>query len=101
MIRITDRTLSCLDGFELSAKPLSRFLETRNVSKYCVGSEDCEGKEDRWASVISAVSDCRAVLALRVGQVPEQRLNDSGIDIVTTYERIETAVLLAAQKYRP
>jgi hypothetical protein len=45
-----------------------------------------------------AVADCAAVLALRTGMAPEKRLKDSGIDVITTYERVETAVLTAAKE---
>jgi len=74
----------------------TRFIETRSVSKYCDGS-GCD-KEDKWASVIRAVSDCDAVLALRIGPTPEKRLQENGIDVITTYERVETAVSLAAKR---
>jgi MoaA/NifB/PqqE/SkfB family radical SAM enzyme len=74
-----------------------RFVETRKVSKYCNGT-DCEDKQDQWESVIRAVGDCAAVLALRTGMAPEKRLKEKGIDVITTYERVETAVLLAAKE---
>jgi MoaA/NifB/PqqE/SkfB family radical SAM enzyme len=74
----------------------TRFVETRSVSKYCDGS-GCD-KEDKWASVIRAVSDCDAVLALRIGPTPEKRLQENGIYAITTYERVETAVSRAAQE---
>jgi nitrogenase molybdenum-iron protein alpha/beta subunit/MoaA/NifB/PqqE/SkfB family radical SAM enzyme len=76
----------------------TRFVETRSVSKYCDGSE-CD-KEDKWASVIRAVSDCDAVLALRIGPVPEKRLQENGIDVIITYERVETAVNQAAKRVK-
>jgi len=76
----------------------TRFVETRSVSKYCDGS-GCD-KDDKWASVIRAVSDCDAVLALRIGPTPEKRLNENGIDIITTYERVETAVSMAAKEIK-
>jgi MoaA/NifB/PqqE/SkfB family radical SAM enzyme len=77
----------------------ARFVETRKVSKYCEGTQ-CDDKEDRWNSVINAVSDCEAVLALRIGPTPEKRLKENGIDTITTYERVETAVLQAAKNRR-
>jgi nitrogenase molybdenum-iron protein alpha/beta subunit/MoaA/NifB/PqqE/SkfB family radical SAM enzyme len=76
----------------------TRFVETRSVSKYCDGS-GCD-KEDKWASVIRAVSDCDAVLALRIGPTPERRLQENGIYAITTYERVETAVSRAAQEIK-
>jgi predicted Fe-Mo cluster-binding NifX family protein len=78
----------------------TRFIETRNVNKYCSGVEDCDDKSDRWASVIRAVEDCKAVLALRIGQTPAQRLKDGGIGVISTYERVEDAVALAARDYQ-
>jgi nitrogenase cofactor biosynthesis protein NifB len=75
----------------------TRFVETRSVSKYCDGSCD---KEDKWASVIRAVSDCDAVLALRIGPTPEKRLQENGIYVITTYERVETAVSQAAKEIK-
>lgn len=75
----------------------TRFVETRKVSRYCNGLE-CDDKEDRWESVIGAVADCEAVLALRIGLVPEKRLKENGIDAIATYERVETAVTLAARE---
>jgi nitrogenase cofactor biosynthesis protein NifB len=74
-------------------------VETRKVSKYCNGPQ-CDGKEDRWESVIHAVSDCEAVLALGIGPTPEKQLKENGIDTITTYERVETAVLQAAKNRR-
>jgi MoaA/NifB/PqqE/SkfB family radical SAM enzyme len=74
----------------------SRFIETRKVAKYCNGPE-CDDKEDRWETVLRAVSDCAGVLALRIGLVPEKRLQESGISAITTYERVETAVKQAAE----
>ena len=79
-----------------SDETATRFVETRSVSKYCDGSS-CD-KEDKWASVIRAVADCDAVLALRIGPTPEKRLQENGIYAITTYERVETAVNRAAKE---
>jgi len=74
------------------------FIEKRGVLKYCNGPGREDDKDDRWESVINALRDCAAVLALRTGYAPEQRLKENGIDVITTYERVETAVLLAAKE---
>jgi MoaA/NifB/PqqE/SkfB family radical SAM enzyme len=74
-----------------------RFVEIRKVSQYCEGP-DCDDKVDRWESVVRAVSGCAAVLCLRIGVVPEERLKENGVNVITTYERVETAVLLAAKE---
>jgi len=75
----------------------AHFVETRKVDKYCNGPE-CADKGDKWESVIRAVSDCEAVLAMRIGPTPEKRLKECGIDTIITYERVETAVIRAAKE---
>ncbi len=53
-------------------------------------------KPSRMDSILSAVSDCKGVLALRIGNAPASKLGRMGICTVTTYDRIEDAVLKAA-----
>jgi len=74
------------------------FIEKRGVVNYCDGPGREDGKEDRWDSIIKALNDCAAVLALRTGLIPEKRLKEKRINVITTYERVETAVLLAAKE---
>jgi len=74
------------------------FIEKRGVQKYCNGPGREDDKEDKWETIIEALRDCSAVLALRTGYAPEQRLKENGINVITTYERVETAVLLAAKE---
>jgi MoaA/NifB/PqqE/SkfB family radical SAM enzyme len=72
------------------------FVSKRQVSKYCTGGEDCEDPSSKWPSVLRAIADCSAVLTLRIGVTPEEKLKEAGIGIIITYERVETAVRLAA-----
>jgi predicted Fe-Mo cluster-binding NifX family protein len=75
----------------------SELIEIRKVSKYCEGPE-CGEKDEAWAAVLKAVSDCAGVIALRIGLAPERRLREKGIDAIATYERVEIAVAQAAVK---
>lgn len=80
-----------------------KFKERRSVSKYCTGSDSCDGmgggsKEGKIESILETVSDCKAVLAMRIGEAPKQRLKENNIEIFTTYDRIEDAVKQAAEK---
>jgi DNA-binding winged helix-turn-helix (wHTH) protein len=75
----------------------TKYLETREVSKYCADPE-CGDKEDRWESVIRALADCEAVLCVKIGPTPEKRLKENGIDAIMTYEVVETAVTNAAKE---
>jgi predicted Fe-Mo cluster-binding NifX family protein len=74
-----------------------RFVEKRLVKNYCNGPENCgDDKKPAMDSILVAVSDCSAVLALRIGDAPSRKLESLGIDVVTTYDRIEDAVRQAA-----
>ncbi|MFP3156307.1 nitrogenase cofactor biosynthesis protein NifB [Lachnospiraceae bacterium ZAX-1] len=75
-----------------------RFIEKRQVSKYCSGVDACEDKDGKWPSLLRMVTDCNNVLALRIGYTPEKKLKEAGIGIIITYERVETAVRLAARE---
>ncbi|MEL4106921.1 nitrogenase cofactor biosynthesis protein NifB [Oscillospiraceae bacterium WX1] len=73
------------------------FLEKRPVSKYCDGGDTCDG-DGKINSILSAVSDCTAIIALRIGNAPSQKLSQMGIAVHATYDRIEDAVKKAASE---
>jgi MoaA/NifB/PqqE/SkfB family radical SAM enzyme len=80
-----------------------RFKERRSVNKYCEGSEGCDGmggmnKEGKMEAILETVKDCNGVLAMRIGEAPRQKLKEKSIEAFTTYDRIEEAVKLAAEK---
>lgn len=72
------------------------FKEKRNVKKYCGGSEECGTNEEKMDRIIETISDCSAVIAMRIGEAPKQKLNLKGIRVFTTYDRIEDSVKKAA-----
>ncbi|HEX2925246.1 MAG TPA: nitrogenase component 1 [Ruminiclostridium sp.] len=80
-----------------------RFREKRSVSKYCDGSESCDGmggggKEGKMDAILEVVKDCNGVVAMRIGEAPKQKLKEKSIETFTTYDRIEDAVKQAAQQ---
>lgn len=75
----------------------SRYLEKRDVEKYCNGKEVCEEEEDKFAKLSKIVSDCSGILCLRIGDEPKKKLKNMGIEVFMTCETIETAVEKAAQ----
>lgn len=77
----------------------AKFIERRAVDKYCTGNESCDDKESKVALILSAVSDCDGVIALRIGDAPSKKLKMQGKKIITTYDRIENAVLQAASNH--
>ncbi len=77
-----------------------RFIEKRLVKNYCTGFDACTGFDDSvldkkpaLESILAAVSDCSCVLALRTGEAPTKKLESLGIEVISTYDRIEDAVL--------
>ena len=73
------------------------YVETRSVSKYCKGMDDCGEKAGRMAGILAAVDDCKGVLALRIGESPLKKLETKGIRVFTLYENVDKAVNDAAR----
>lgn len=73
------------------------YVETRSVSKYCNGTDDCGEKAGRMAGILAAVDDCKGVLALRIGESPLKKLETKGIRVFTLYENVDKAVNDAAR----
>ncbi|WP_099466933.1 nitrogenase cofactor biosynthesis protein NifB [Konateibacter massiliensis] len=70
----------------------AKFIEKRNIDKYCSGKEECEEKEDKISMIIDTIADCDAVIAMRIGDSPRMKLNQKGIKVFTTYDKIEDSV---------
>lgn len=75
-----------------------KFLEKRNVDKYCTGIEECDTHDDKIAKIIRTIGDCNAVLALRAGEQPIQKLSDKGIKFIQVYDSINDGIIKAAEK---
>lgn len=73
-----------------------RFIENRNVEKYCTGVEECGDTENKITQIISALYDCDGVIAMRIGEAPKTRLEEKGIRTITTFDKIELAICNAA-----
>ncbi len=69
-----------------------KFKEKRNVNKYCNGIEDCEKQEDKILDIIKTIEDCNAVLVLKAGFEPANRLKKSGIRIFQMYDEINSGI---------
>ncbi|MBL4931568.1 nitrogenase cofactor biosynthesis protein NifB [Clostridium paridis] len=73
-------------------------IEKRKIDKYCNGVEECDDEEDKITKIMRAIEDCNGVLALRIGDMPLNKLKSKGIEVFITYERIEKAVKNAAKE---
>ncbi|NTU88957.1 MAG: nitrogenase cofactor biosynthesis protein NifB, partial [Actinobacteria bacterium] len=76
-----------------------RYLESRDVETYCTGADDCDStdKKSKLDGSLKTVSDCVAVLALRIGHAPSRELLQRNIVPIATCDRVEDAVLEAAR----
>jgi len=69
-----------------------RFVERREIRKYCGGKERCEDPGERMANMLEMLSDCHALLVLRIGDAPRRAFEAKGILVVMTCNRIEDAI---------
>ncbi|NEN87675.1 MAG: nitrogenase cofactor biosynthesis protein NifB [Okeania sp. SIO3H1] len=68
----------------------ARFIAHRKVDHYCLGGY---GEEGSLENIIKAISDCKAVLVSKIGESPKEKVLDAGIDVVESYDVIETVAL--------
>lgn len=80
-----------------------RFVERRGVGKYCDGTSGCDGKgggkQMKFEEIYRAIEDCAAVITMRIGEAPRQKLAEKGMMAYTGFGRIEEAVQDAAAEY--
>ncbi len=73
------------------------FKEKRAVKQYCNGQEECNEAEDKMVNIIATISDCKAVIAMRIGEAPKQQLKSKGILTFTTCDKIEKSIYEAVK----
>lgn len=76
-----------------------RYKEKRKVEKYCNGNEECDQEEDKIARLLAVIDDCNGVFTMRIGDAPKLRLKDKGIKAISTYNKIETAIMESINKF--
>ena len=75
----------------------AKYIEKRDVDKYCNGIDVCDEEKDKFAKLSKVVSDCNGVISLRMGDEPKKKFKEMGIEVFMTCETIETAVIKAAE----
>ncbi len=68
----------------------ARFVSHRKVDQYCHGGE---GEDTNLDQIVQSLSDCKAVLVSRIGDCPQKKLRQAGIEVVEAYDVIETVAL--------
>ncbi len=77
-----------------------KLVGLRRTAAYCQGPSDCGDDDAALPKLVQGLSDCAAVLAVRIGYEPWQKLERAGIQPVVehAFAAIEPAVLEVAQK---
>ena len=69
------------------------FIEKRKIPKFCTGKEDCDDShEDKIDYIIKTIEDCSYVLALRIGDVPKQKLEKKNIKVCLLCDEIRNGI---------
>lgn len=69
------------------------FIEKRNIPKFCTGVEDCDDShEDKIDYIIKTIEDCSGVLALRIGDIPKQKLQNKNIEVYLLCDEIRNGI---------
>jgi len=63
-----------------------QFISHRKVADYCQGGY---GEDAMLTGIIDTISDCAAVLAMKIGPCPQKRLQEAGLQVVEAYDVIE------------
>jgi len=71
----------------------AKFIEKREVTKYCAGIEDCDdSNRDKIDNIIKTIEDCSGVLALRIGDVPKLKLQNKNIKVYLLCDEIRMGI---------
>lgn len=65
----------------------AKFIGHRKVADYCQGGY---GEEAALEGIISTISDCKAILAAKVGPCPQKELKKAGLTVIEAYDVIES-----------
>lgn len=64
----------------------ARFVGHRKIDHYCQGGY---GEDATLDGILKTISDCKAVLASKIGPCPQKELEKAGIQVVEAYDVIE------------
>ncbi|WP_298921239.1 nitrogenase cofactor biosynthesis protein NifB [uncultured Nostoc sp.] len=79
-----------VDGSEV------RFVGHRKIDQYC---QSGYGEEASFEHIMKAIADCKAVLASKIGNSPQEKLQKAGIQTVEAYDVIEKVALEFYEQY--
>lgn len=75
-----------------------KIIGKRSISQYCTDKEECEEKLDKIDRIIDTLKDCNAVLSLRIGSSPKEKLENNKIKTFEFYDTVENGINLAVKQ---
>lgn len=75
-----------------------KFLEKRDVAKYCSGMAECDETEVKRDAILDALQDCHVVLSMRIGYHAKERLQAKGIYSVEFCDSVENGLRYAVRQ---
>ncbi|QFS43340.1 nifB, nitrogen fixation protein NifB [Nostoc sphaeroides CCNUC1] len=73
-----------------------RFVSHRKIDQYCQGGYS---EEASFEHIMKAIADCKAVLVSKIGNCPQEKLQEAGIKTVEAYDVIEKVALEFYEQY--
>jgi nitrogen fixation protein NifB len=73
-----------------------RFVSHRKIDQYCQGGYS---EEASFEHIMKAIADCKAVLVSKIGNCPQEKLQEAGIQTVEAYDVIEKVALEFYEQY--
>ncbi|AKB51727.1 NifB-domain protein, type 2 [Methanosarcina barkeri str. Wiesmoor] len=67
--------------FEINGEDY-KFLETRSTKKYCNGGHELNNQSHGKKEAIETISDCDAVLSMKIGLGAQKKLGEFGIECI-------------------
>jgi nitrogen fixation protein NifB len=81
--------------YEVNAQDVT-FIGHRKILDYCKGGY---GEEAALEGIIDTISDCKAILAVKVGPCPQRELKKAGLEVIESYDVIEVVARQFYQDY--
>jgi predicted Fe-Mo cluster-binding NifX family protein len=75
-----------------------KIIGKRSILKYCTGKEECDDAKDKMDKIIDTLKDCNAVLSLRIGSSPKEKLENNKIKTFEIYDTVENGINIAVKQ---
>ncbi|MDU2064440.1 MAG: nitrogenase cofactor biosynthesis protein NifB [Sporomusaceae bacterium] len=78
----------------------AKLVERRALPKYCLGVTECDDAETKRDVIMEQLSDCDAVLTMRIGYQAQKRLAERGVTAIEYCYTLEEGLRYALEQLR-